>query len=137
MDTYMNTPKPFTQLDRASDTAAQAIPPVWPLLAPSGVAVNPFLGQAAETGIMRGRIGWPCRWCTRNANAVVGTKPASRMQHRSQTALYRALQAQDLADLPDLDRIECWLRADAATEDHSRPLLTLQRSVRHRLAECH
>jgi len=33
-------------LTRAADTAARAIPPVWPLA--SFVAVNPFLGQASE-----------------------------------------------------------------------------------------
>jgi hypothetical protein len=42
----------------ASDTAARAIPPVWPLA--SSVAVNPYLGQTgetlAETGARLGRV---------------------------------------------------------------------------------
>ncbi|MBT8458546.1 MAG: DUF2309 domain-containing protein [Boseongicola sp.] len=45
-------------LTAASDTAARAIPPVWPLA--SSVAVNPFLGQTGETlatvGARLGRI---------------------------------------------------------------------------------
>ena len=43
----------------ASDTAARAIPPVWPLA--SSVAVNPYLGQTSETlaqvGARLGRVG--------------------------------------------------------------------------------
>lgn len=46
-------------LTQASDAAARAIPPVWPLA--SSVAVNPFLGQAdetlAEVGARLGRVG--------------------------------------------------------------------------------
>jgi uncharacterized protein YbcC (UPF0753/DUF2309 family) len=46
-------------LTKASDTAARAIPPVWPLA--SSVAVNPFLGQTNETlaqvGARLGRVG--------------------------------------------------------------------------------
>ncbi|MEE4188043.1 MAG: DUF2309 domain-containing protein, partial [Roseobacter sp.] len=44
---------------KASDAAARAIPPVWPLA--SSVAVNPFLGQSSETlaavGARLGRVG--------------------------------------------------------------------------------
>ncbi len=47
------------QLTRAGDSAARAIPPVWPLA--SSVAVNPYLGQAGETlaevGARLGRVG--------------------------------------------------------------------------------
>ena len=46
-------------LERATDRAARAIPPVWPLA--SSVAVNPFLGQATEglatTGARLARVG--------------------------------------------------------------------------------
>ncbi len=46
-------------LAKASDTAARAILPAWPLA--SSVAVNPFLGQATETlaqvGARLGRVG--------------------------------------------------------------------------------
>jgi uncharacterized protein YbcC (UPF0753/DUF2309 family) len=46
-------------LTQASDAAARAIPPVWPLS--SSVAVNPFLGQTGETlaqvGARLGRVG--------------------------------------------------------------------------------
>ncbi len=43
----MTTSIELSQMTKASDTAARAIPPVWPLA--SSVAVNPFLGQAGET----------------------------------------------------------------------------------------
>lgn len=47
-----------SDLAAASDAAARAIPPVWPLA--SSVAVNPFLGQTgetlAETGARLGRV---------------------------------------------------------------------------------
>lgn len=57
----MNSSSPLsaTDLTSASDTAARAIPPVWPLA--SSVAVNPFLGQAHETladvSARLGRVG--------------------------------------------------------------------------------
>jgi len=46
--TTHNTPPtlPMDTLQKAADTAARAIPPVWPLA--SSVAVNPFLGQTTE-----------------------------------------------------------------------------------------
>jgi hypothetical protein len=62
-------------LTQASDAAARAIPPVWPLS--SSVAVNPFLGQTGETlaqvGARLGRVGgvpqgwhdYRCRYCRR------------------------------------------------------------------------
>ena len=47
------------QIIKASDTAARAVPPVWPLA--SSVAVNPFLGQAGESlaqvGARLARVG--------------------------------------------------------------------------------
>jgi uncharacterized protein YbcC (UPF0753/DUF2309 family) len=50
---------PRATLDTAADAAARMIPPVWPLA--SSVAVNPFLGQTAETlaetGARLGRVG--------------------------------------------------------------------------------
>ena len=49
----------LTTVTKASDTAARAIPPMWPLA--SSVAVNPFLGQADESlaavGARLGRVG--------------------------------------------------------------------------------
>jgi len=48
----------LTKIAEASDAAARAIPPVWPLA--SSVAVNPYLGQTgetlAETGARLGRV---------------------------------------------------------------------------------
>src|SRR6056297_324151 len=48
----------LTKIAKASDAAARAIPPVWPLA--SSVAVNPYLGQTgetlAETGARLGRV---------------------------------------------------------------------------------
>lgn len=49
----------LSAVERAADAAARQIPPVWPLA--SSVAVNPFLGQTAETladtGARLARIG--------------------------------------------------------------------------------
>ena len=57
----MNTQSELSleNLNAAGDAAARAIPPVWPLA--SSVAVNPYLGQTAETlaqaGARLGRVG--------------------------------------------------------------------------------
>ncbi|MBZ8118945.1 DUF2309 domain-containing protein [Roseovarius sp. LXJ103] len=54
-----NTKLSLKKINAASDTAARAIPPLWPLA--SSVAVNPYLGQTAETlaqaGARLGRVG--------------------------------------------------------------------------------
>lgn len=54
-----NTKLSLKKINAASDAAARAIPPVWPLA--SSVAVNPYLGQSSETlaevGARLGRVG--------------------------------------------------------------------------------
>ncbi len=54
-----NTKLSLKKINAASDAAARAIPPVWPLA--SSVAVNPYLGQTSETlakvGARLGRVG--------------------------------------------------------------------------------
>ncbi len=89
-------------IDTASETAARAIPPVWPLA--SSVAVNPFLGQAEDTlagvGARLGRVG-----------GVPVTMPRvwynSRIQDGTITDadLTAALAGQDAFDLPGLKAI--------------------------------
>ena len=66
----------WSALDVAADAAARQIPPLWPLA--SHVAVNPFLGQTAETlaetGARLARVGgvavsMPRRWYSDRINA--------------------------------------------------------------------
>jgi uncharacterized protein YbcC (UPF0753/DUF2309 family) len=110
----MNAPSnfPLSTLVKASDTAARAIPPVWPLA--SSVAVNPFLGQAtetlAQTGARLGRIGgvpvtMPRDWY--NTRITDGTI--------TDADLIGALKAQDAADLPDLAALKMLACSDAET----------------------
>jgi uncharacterized protein YbcC (UPF0753/DUF2309 family) len=90
-------------LTTASDTAARAIPPVWPLA--SSVAVNPFLGQSDETlaqvGARLGRVGgvpvtMPREWYkTRIADGTI-----------TDGDIQAALAAQPAGDLPDLAEIK-------------------------------
>ncbi len=96
------------KLHEASDAAARAIPPVWPLA--SSVAVNPYLGQAHETlaqvGARLGRVG-----------GVPVTMPRSWYQERiddgslTDADLEAALAAQ--AGGPDLAKLK---RAAALAE---------------------
>ncbi len=89
-------------IDTASETAARAIPPVWPLA--SSVAVNPFLGQAEDTlagvGARLGRVG-----------GVPVTMPRAWYNSRIQDGtitdadLTAALAGQDAFDLPGLKAI--------------------------------
>lgn len=89
-------------IDTASDKAARAIPPVWPLA--SSVAVNPFLGQTgdtlAEVGARLGRVGgvpvtMPRAWY--NSRILDGTI--------TDADLTAALAGQDAFDLSDLKAI--------------------------------
>ncbi len=89
-------------IDTASDKAARAIPPVWPLA--SSVAVNPFLGQTgdtlAEVGARLGRVG-----------GVPVTMPRAWYNSRIQDGtitdadLTAALAGQGAFDLPGLKAI--------------------------------
>jgi hypothetical protein len=110
----MNTPIKLTlsTLAKASDTAARAIPPVWPLA--SSVAVNPFLGQATETlaqvGARLGRVGgvsvtMPRKWYKeRIANGTITDEDIAD-----------ALGAQDAPDLPDVAELRKLAWSDTAT----------------------
>jgi uncharacterized protein YbcC (UPF0753/DUF2309 family) len=110
----MNTPSNLSLsiLAKASDTAARAIPPAWPLA--SSVAVNPFLGQATETlaqvGARLGRVGgvpvtMPRDWYeTRIADGTI-----------TDADITGALEAQDATDLPDLAELKKLAGSDAAT----------------------
>jgi uncharacterized protein YbcC (UPF0753/DUF2309 family) len=109
----MNLPSDLSLLTlvKASDTAARAIPPVWPLA--SSVAVNPFLGQATETlaqvGARLARVGgvpvtMPRNWYkTRIENGTI-----------TDADITRALEAQDGAGLFDLAEIKKLASSDAA-----------------------
>jgi uncharacterized protein YbcC (UPF0753/DUF2309 family) len=110
----MNTPSnlSLSTLAKASDTAARAIPPAWPLA--SSVAVNPFLGQSTETlaqvGARLGRVGgvpvtMPRDWYeTRIANGAI-----------TDADITGVLEAQDATDLPDLAELKKLAGSDAAT----------------------
>ncbi|WP_223424302.1 YbcC family protein [Tateyamaria pelophila] len=90
-------------INQASDTAARAIPPVWPLA--SSVAVNPYLGQSAETlaqvGARLGRVG-----------GVPVTMPRPHYQALiadgtiTDADILAALETVDAADALDLDEIK-------------------------------
>jgi uncharacterized protein YbcC (UPF0753/DUF2309 family) len=102
----------LSTITKASDSAARAIPPVWPLA--SSVAVNPFLGQSGETlaqvGARLGRVG-----------GVPVTMPRSWYKERisdgtiTDADITAALAAQDTADLPDLAEIRKLAWTDVAT----------------------
>ena len=106
-------------LTKASDTAARAIAPVWPLA--SSVAVNPFLGQTHETlahvAARLGRVG-----------GVPVTMPRDWFQARiadgriTDADILAALGAQEGTELPDLSDIKRKALATAATPE---PLLTI------------
>jgi uncharacterized protein YbcC (UPF0753/DUF2309 family) len=110
----MNTPSnlSLSTLVKASDTAARAIPPAWPLA--SSVAVNPFLGQATETlaqvGARLGRVGgvpvtMPRDWYeTRIADGTI-----------TDADITGALEAQDVTNLPDLAELKNLAGCVAAT----------------------
>ena len=99
-------------LASACDTAARAIPPVWPLT--SSVAVNPYLGQTSETlaqtGARLGRVG-----------GVPVTMPRSWYKNRISTGLITdadleaALAVQKGGDLPDLAALKSLAATPAAT----------------------
>ena len=103
---------PLSTLITASDTAARAIPPVWPLA--SSVAVNPFLGQSTQTlaqvAARLGRVGgvpmtMPRSWYnTRIKDGTITDKD-----------IMAALAVQTGADLPDLAPIKELAQTDAAT----------------------
>ena len=109
-------------LTAASDGAARAIPPVWPLA--SSVAVNPFLGQTqeslAQVGARLGRI-----------SAVPVTMPRDWYEARIKdgtitdadiTAAIAAQRAPDQAELPDLAEIKR-LAAIAAPTPQAQPTI--------------
>lgn len=110
----MNTPAnlSLSTLVKASDTAARAIPPAWPLA--SSVAVNPFLGQATETlaqvGARLARVGgvpvtMPRNWYkARIANGTI-----------TDADITGALEAQDATGLPDLAELKKLAWSDAQT----------------------
>jgi uncharacterized protein YbcC (UPF0753/DUF2309 family) len=110
----MNLPSDLSlsTLVKASDTAARAIPPVWPLA--SSVAVNPFLGQATETlaqvGARLARVGgvpvtMPRNWYkTRIENGTI-----------TDVDITRALETQDGTGLFDLAEIKKLASSDTAT----------------------
>jgi uncharacterized protein YbcC (UPF0753/DUF2309 family) len=109
----------LSTLVKASDTAARAIPPVWPLA--SSVAVNPFLGQATETlaqvGARLARVGgvsvtMPRSWY--NTRITDGTI--------TDADLGGALKAQTATDLPDLAALKN-LASVAADTPVSQPTL--------------
>lgn len=112
--THMNAPSDhlLSTLVKASDTAARAIPPAWPLA--SSVAVNPFLGQVAETlaetGARLGRVG-----------GVPVTMPRNWYKSRITNGtiidadIAGALEARDTADLPDLATLKLLACSDVKT----------------------
>ncbi|AGI69099.1 hypothetical protein OAN307_c36300 [Octadecabacter antarcticus 307] len=124
----MNTPSDLSlsTLVKASDTAARAIPPVWPLA--SSVAVNPFLGQAAESlaqvGARLARVGgvpvtMPRNWYeTRIENGTI-----------TDADIIGALEAHVGADLPDLSELKKLARNDAATPTSQPTLADLAADV--------
>lgn len=100
--TTLSTLSPAT-LTNASDTAARAIPPVWPLA--SSVAVNPFLGQTGETlaqvGTRLGRVGGvPVTMPRAHYNALIGDGTITDAD------ITAALGAQKAPDLPNLGKIK-------------------------------
>ncbi|GAB5447921.1 YbcC family protein [Gymnodinialimonas sp.] len=101
----------LAQIRAASDAAARAIPPVWPLA--SSVAVNPFLGQTGETlaqvGARLGRVGGvPVTMPRAHYNALI---ESGTITHADITA---ALAAQGATDLPDLAEVKRLADADVA-----------------------
>ncbi|WVX47165.1 hypothetical protein ROLI_002300 [Roseobacter fucihabitans] len=98
-------------ITKASDTAARAIPPVWPLA--SSVAVNPYLGQAQETlaqvGARLGRVG-----------GVPVTMPRNWYKERLEDGtitdadITAALARQTSPNLPDLQSLKQLAGAQAA-----------------------
>jgi hypothetical protein len=110
----MNAPSDhlLSTLVKASDIAARAFPPAWPLA--SSVAVNPFLGQVAETlaqtGARLGRVG-----------GVPVTMPRNWYKSRITNGtiidadIAGALEARDTADLPDLATLKLLACSDVKT----------------------
>ncbi|SHL76068.1 hypothetical protein SAMN05444414_1373 [Roseovarius marisflavi] len=101
----------ISTLNSAADTAARAIPPLWPLA--SSVAVNPFLGQSGETlaqvGARLGRVGgvpvtMPRTWY--HTRILDGTITDADIE--------AALMAAKGKDLPDLARIKALAQTNAA-----------------------
>ncbi|MGO4910271.1 YbcC family protein [Pseudorhodobacter sp. W20_MBD10_FR17] len=91
-------------LTLASQTAARAIPPVWPLA--SSVAVNPFLGQTTETlaqvGARLGRVGGvPVTMPRAHYNALISD---GTITDADITAAIKAAGAGDLPDLAEIKR---------------------------------
>lgn len=102
----------LSTLAKACDTAARAIPPVWPLAA--SVAVNPFWGQSeeelAQVGARLGRVGgvpvtMPRDWYM--ARISDGTM--------TDADISAALQARSGTELPDLEKVKLLAGTDAAT----------------------
>lgn len=99
-------------LAKASQAAARAIPPVWPLA--SSVAVNPFLGQSHETleqvGARLGRVG-----------GVAVTMPRDWYKARiadgtiTDADILGALTGQKFVSSPDLAAIKRLAETPAAT----------------------
>ena len=90
-------------LTKTSDTAARAIPPVWPLA--SSVAVNPYLGQSGETlaqvGARLGRVGGvPVTMPRAHYNALISDGTITDAD------ITAAINAQKADNLPQLDAIK-------------------------------
>ena len=88
----------------AANTAARAIPPVWPLAA--SVAVNPYLGQTAEplamVGARLGRIGGvPVTMPRAHYNALIN---AETITDADITAAINAQGGSGLLDVADIKR---------------------------------
>lgn len=103
---------PLKTVTKASETAAKAIPPLWPLA--SSVAVNPFLGQTNETlaqvGARLGRVG-----------GVSVTMPRQWYKLRIDDGtitdgdITAALKVQAATDQPDLAELKRIAGVQAAT----------------------
>ena len=91
------------QIIKASDTAARAVPPVWPLA--SSVAVNPFLGQAGESlaqvGARLARVGGvPVTMPRAHFDALIKDGTITDVD------IIAAIEAQQADDVPDLAEIK-------------------------------
>ncbi|SLN52823.1 hypothetical protein ROG8370_02374 [Roseovarius gaetbuli] len=101
----MTTSSPLSPavVTSASDTAARAIPPVWPLA--SSVAVNPYLGQTGESlaqvGARLARVGGvPVTMPRAHYNALITDGTITDAD------ITEALEVQNADDAPDLAEVK-------------------------------
>ena len=120
----MTTSSPLSPavVTSASDTAARAIPPVWPLA--SSVAVNPYLGQTGESlaqvGARLARVGGvPVTMPRAHYNALITDGTITDAD------ITEALEVQNADDAPDLAEVKRSAAVPAtppcATAHHCRP----------------